>query len=54
MCNIGDPVRMVVVEPLAIPAPVPGTQPELEPEPALVPVEAQEPILEEVPPKTTR
>jgi hypothetical protein len=52
MCQIGDPVRMVVVEPLKVPAPVPGTQPEPEPVVEPVFVVAQEPSLEEVPLKT--
>ena len=44
MCNIGKPQEIVVVDPLVLPAPLPGT--EVEPEstprpvaPVLIPVE---------------
>ena len=48
MCNIGKPVEIVVVDPLVLPAPLPGT-PEDEPKPrpvtptyVPVPVEAED------------
>lgn len=48
MCNIGKPVEIVVVDPLVLPAPLPGT-PDAEPEPKPiapsyipVPVEVEE------------
>ena len=41
MCDIGKPVEMIVVEPLKVPAPVPGTV--IEPEP-VVPTFVEVPI----------
>ena len=51
MCNIGNFKRMVNVEPLVAPAPVPGQQPEPESDPVHEPVyvEVQEPAVEKVP-----
>jgi hypothetical protein len=43
MCDIGKPQRMIVVEPLVLPAPIPQEEPESEP------VVAQEPVTREVP-----
>jgi hypothetical protein len=31
MCNIGEHVRTVVVDPIQVPAPLPGQEPQIEP-----------------------
>lgn len=45
MCNIGKPVEIVVVDPLVLPAPLPGTVDEPEPKPiapSYIPVEVEQ------------
>ena len=48
MCEIGSPIEIIQVEPLALPAPLPRREIEPEPEivpiyiPALIPIEAED------------
>ena len=46
MCNIGEPIRTVVIDPIQVPAPVPD-RPQFDPEPFTVPepLPVEEPVL---------
>jgi hypothetical protein len=43
MCEIGKPVEIIDVEPLNLPAPLPGRREIEQPEPVVVPVPVTEP-----------